>query len=288
MLLLLGSSGYVGSAFGRYFDSRGLPWRAVTRQEFDAHRPERLTQLIRDSGADFLVNAAGYTGRPNIEACESQKAECLLGNAVLPGMIRSACEAAGIPWGHVSTGCIYSGHRPDGQGFREEDPPTFSFRSNYCSFYSGSKALGEEVLEGAEHCYLWRLRIPFDGDEHPRNYLSKLMAFPRLLDVENSLSHLGDFVASCVACREKQVPFGTYNLTNPGSITTRQVAERIRQLLLPNREFSFFDGESDILRNAAAVPRSNCVLDTTKSEAAGIALRPIGEAIDEALRGWKS
>jgi dTDP-4-dehydrorhamnose reductase len=288
MLLLLGSSGYVGQAFARYLDSRALPWRGVSRQDFDAHQPERLTQLIRETRADFLVNAAGYTGRPNIEACETHKAECLLGNAVLPGTIRSACESAGIAWGHVSTGCIYSGHRVDGQGFREEDPPTFSFRSDYCSFYSGSKALGEEVLQGAAQCYLWRLRIPFDGMAHPRNYLSKLMAYPRLLDVENSISHLGDFVASCLACHEKQVPYGTYNLTSPGSITTRQIAGRIRALLLPDREFSFFDGGSDFLRNAATVPRSNCVLDTTKSETAGIALRPIGEAIDDALRNWKS
>ncbi len=287
MILLLGSSGYVGHAFARYFNAHGLTWRGVARQEYDSHRPDRLLHLIEQSGADFLVNAAGYTGRPNIEACENQKAECLLGNAVLPGMIRAACAAAAIPWGHVSTGCIYTGHRPDGQGFQEEDPPNFSFRSNYCSFYSGTKALGEEILQGADQCYLWRLRIPFDALAHPRNYLSKLMAYPRLLDVENSLSHLGDFVASAMDCRQKQVPYGTYNLTNPGSVTTREVAARIRELLLPDREFSFFSGESDFLRNAASVPRSNCVLDTTKSEQAGIALRPIHEAIDHALTHWQ-
>ena len=46
----------------------------------------------------------------------------------------------------------------------EDDDPNFSFRSPPCSFYSGSKALGEEVLEGAENCYIWRLRIPFNQE----------------------------------------------------------------------------------------------------------------------------
>ena len=33
----------------------------------------------------------------------------LQGNAVLPGIIREVCEDLKIPWGHVSSGCIYSG-----------------------------------------------------------------------------------------------------------------------------------------------------------------------------------
>ena len=37
---------------------------------------------------------------------------------------------------------------PDGAGFTEDDPPNFTFRAGPCSFYSGTKALGEEVLAG--------------------------------------------------------------------------------------------------------------------------------------------
>ena len=67
--------------------------------------------------------------KPNVDACEVHKAECLAGNAVLPGTIAQACEAANVPWGHVSSGCIYTGSRPDGSGFTEEDAPNFSFPS---------------------------------------------------------------------------------------------------------------------------------------------------------------
>ena len=143
-----------------------------------------------------------------------------------------------------------------------------------------------EVLEGAASCYLWRLRIPFDHVDSPRNYLSKLLSYARLLEAENSISHLGDFVSACLACHEKQVPFGTYNLTNPGTVTTHEVAALLRERIAPAKTFDFFSDESEFMRLAAKTPRSNCVMDTTKSETAGIAMRPIAEALDEALSRW--
>lgn len=168
MILLLGASGYVGSAFERYLTAEGLEWQPVSRSDTDVYDRTALRDRIRASGADLLINCAGYTGKPNVDACELHKAETLMGNAVLPGIIREVCEEEGLPWGQVSSGCIYTGRREDGKGFSEEDAPNFSFRSPPCSFYSGTKALGEEVLEGAENCYVWRLRIPFDHRDSPR------------------------------------------------------------------------------------------------------------------------
>src|SRR6185312_2877349 len=134
-----------------------------------------LTELLRREKPEFLINAAGYTGKPNVDACELHKSECLMGNAVLPGTIAQACADAGVPWGHVSSGCIYSGRNLDGSAFKENDPPNFTFRTNHCSFYSGTKALGEEVLAGTPNLFVWRLRIPFNEVDTPRNYLTKLM-----------------------------------------------------------------------------------------------------------------
>lgn len=287
MILLLGASGYVGTAFRRLLQARGIAWQSVSRADSNGYDTDTLVRRIRGSGASFLINAAGYTGKPNVDACEQHKADCLDGNAVLPGRIRQACERAGIPWGHVSSGCIFRGRRADGGGFREDDSPNFCFRGGDGSFYSGTKALGEEILAGAS-CYIWRLRIPFDRHDNPRNYLSKLMAYPRLLEAENSISHLGDFVASCLACHERQVPFGVYHLTNPGVVTTREVTALLQRRLVPGRRFEFFADEAEFMRLAAAVPRSNCALDTAKAEACGVGMRPVREALADALDNWKS
>jgi dTDP-4-dehydrorhamnose reductase len=286
MILLLGGSGYIGTAFRKHLEQQGIPYRNATRAKSDYTQPAILVRLLRELKPDFLINCAGYTGKPNVDACELHKTECLLGNAVIPGIIGKACEQAGIPWGHVSSGCIYNGIRPDGQGFTENDPPNFSFRQNNCSFYSGTKALGEELLAGAGNCFVWRLRIPFNNENSPRNYLHKVMHYERLLDARNSLSQLNEFVRATLECWERQVPFGIYNVTNPGSVSTREVVEMILKSSIMKKDFNFFRDEEEFMRVAAKTPRSNCVLDTHKLQRAGIKMTEVHEAIEQALRTW--
>lgn len=287
MIYLLGGSGYVGHAYQALLTRKGIPFRNLKRSELDYSDVGQLAAALKADRPAFLINAAGYTGKPNVDACELHKTECLFGNAVLPGRIAEACTAAGVPWGHVSSGCIYTGSRPDGSGFTEADAPNFTFRQNNCSFYSGTKALGEEVLAGLPDVYLWRLRIPFDEVDSPRNYLTKLMRYQRLLEAENSISQLAEFVGATFACWEKRIPFGTYNVTNPGKVTTREVVDLIRASGVCTKQFEFFKDESDFMHTAAKTPRSNCVMESTKLAQAGIKLTEVHEAIARDLRAWR-
>ena len=284
MIILLGKTGYIGSQILESFNQSGLEISGISREEIDYYNHSELRNLLREVNASFLINAAGFTGKPNVDACETEKYECLQGNAVLPGIIREVCEDLKISWGHVSSGCIYSGRRPDGKGWREDDEPNFSFRSPPCSFYSGTKALGEEVLEGAENCFVWRLRIPFNHESSPRNYLQKLLNYENLLEAENSVSHLEEFCQKCIECFTKDVEPGIYNMTNPGSITTSQVTEWMIKEGLSEKKFNFFKTEEEFMEKAAKTPRSNCVLDTSKAEKAGIGMRPVEEAMIDSIR----
>lgn len=286
MIVLLGGSGYVGQAYQQLLQQLEIPYHSLARSEFDYTNPSLLTDFLSETKPEFLINSAGYTGKPNVDACETDKANCLFGNGVLPGFIRLACEATDTPWGHVSSGCIYSGERPGGGGFKEEDAPNFCFRTNNCSFYSGTKALGEETLQDAQNCYIWRLRIPFNAVESSRNYLTKLMRYNSLLDAANSISQLNEFVRATFECWQKRVPFGTYHVTNPGSVTTKEVVELIRKSGVCKKEFSFFENESEFMKKAAKTPRSNCVMDSTKLQNVGIQMTEVHEAIEQALANW--
>jgi dTDP-4-dehydrorhamnose reductase len=285
---ILGASGYVGSAYQRLLEHRGVPFRALPRNVLDYYNRATLTAALHEARPPFVVNCAGYTGKPNVDACELHKTECLNGNAILPGILREACEATGTPWGHVSSGCIFTGRRSDGGGFRETDVPNFSFRTNNCSFYSGTKALGEEILDGARDCFVWRLRIPFNEVDSPRNYLTKVMRYDRLLEAENSLSQLDEFVRATWECWERRVPFGIYNVTNPGSVTTREVVDLIKHSGVSKKDFQFFTDEADFMQKAAKTPRSNCVLDSSKLLAAGIVMSEVHDAIAQALKNWRT
>ena len=283
-MIVLGSTGYIGSKFVNFFDALGYEAMGVSRSELDYTNPETLRSWLKSRNPRFVINSAGYTGKPNVDACELAKAECLSGNAVLPGIIREVCEDLNIPWGHVSSGCIYSGRRQDGKGWAEEDEPNFSFRSPPCSFYSGSKALGEEVLRGASNAFIWRLRIPFNQEKNPRNYLQKLLNYNRLLEAENSVSHLEEFVEKSINCFQKEIEPGVYNMTNQGSITTRQVTNWMLEEGVTDKNFNFFENEAEFMDQAAKTPRSNCVLDTSKSQKAGIGMKCVEEAMRESMR----
>jgi nucleoside-diphosphate-sugar epimerase len=173
------------------------------------------------------------------------------------------------------------------QGFAETDEPNFTFRRPPCSFYSGSKALAEDAIREVGRNYIWRLRIPFDELDNPRNYLSKLQNYAKVYDNVNSLSHRADFVEACLELWERRAPFGAYNLTNPGFVTASQVVEMIQRILKPDRVFEYWAGDAEFYRAAAKTPRSNCILDTAKALAAGIPLRPVEEALAESLRQWR-
>jgi dTDP-4-dehydrorhamnose reductase len=312
MILILGASGYIGQAFERELARRRCPYQPVFRRGTDYTRFDTLTSLIQDSRATFLINAAGFTPRPNVDACETARAETLQGNALLPLTIAHACLAAGIPWGHVSSGCIYSGAyvtqagctrvekdlsqprlkalaeaSPEAfGGFSETDEPNFTFRQPPCSFYSGTKALAEESILHLGRSYLWRVRLPFDQFDNDRNYISKLLRYAKLYDNVNSLSHRADSVNACLDLWDKRAPFGIYNVTNPGFVTTRQVAGLIQKQLKLPRAFEFWANDAEFYKHAAKAPRSNCILDNSKLLGAGIKMRSAREALLDALQNW--
>lgn len=313
MIVLLGGTGYVGEAFQRQLEADGKSFVNLRRSQVDYTRFKSLLSALRELKPSFLVNCAGYTGKPNVDACETNRADTLQGNALFPLTVAQACEVAGVPWGHVSSGCIYSGAKitengvqrvePDltqpalaalverdpsaVAGFTEEDEPNFTFRRPPCSFYSGTKALGEEALKPFEQVFIWRLRIPFDEIDGSRNYLSKIQRYSKVYENVNSVSHRGDFARACLALWNQRAPFGAYNVTNPGWITTRQVTVMIERILKPARSFEFWTDDAEFYRVAAKTPRSNCVMDVSKLLATGVRLRSVHEALEQSLRDWK-
>src|ERR1043166_6748530 len=103
-IVLLGGTGYIGQAFARELRERGRNFVAPARKEMDYTRFETLLNFLRETRPGFLINAAGYTGKPNVDACEVARAETLQGNTLFPQTVAQACEVAGVPWGHVSSG----------------------------------------------------------------------------------------------------------------------------------------------------------------------------------------
>ena len=287
MILLLGASGYVGGALAANLQTRGLPFSAPSHAELDAGSKDALAAVLDALHPDFVINAIGFTGRPNIDGTEFEKLHCLTANTTVPGVLAEVLADRGIPWGHVSSGCIFDGARADGSPFTETDPPNFAFSHPEASWYSRTKAMAETLLADHPDCVVWRLRIPFDQFDHERNYLSKLMRYDRLLEVTNSISQLQEFAGACVETLVRRLPGGLYNVTNPGAITTSEAAEIIRKSGLCDKTFRYFENEDTFLSAPGRVKRASCILSSEKLAAAGIKMREVHEAVARSLRNWQ-
>lgn len=313
MVFLLGASGYIGQAFADELSRRKIPFNPVSRARLDYTNFRTLRAALLKDKPEFVVNAAGFTGKPNVDACENQRGETVAGNVTLAQTVAQACDSAGVGLGFVSSGCIYTGAKVRQEsgawavedrlteplvsellakrsdrvaGFAEGDEPNFCFGHNNCSFYSGTKALAEEVMTGFPDFYVWRLRIPFDEFDGNRNYLSKVQRYAKVYQNWNSVSHRRDFAAACLDTWIQKVPGGVYNVVNPGYVSTREVVEKIQKRLKPGWTPVFWQSDDEFYRFGAVTQRSNCILDTTKIVKAGIRIRPVGEALDEALARW--
>ena len=283
MYIILGKNGYIAEAITKELKSRDLPHVAWSRSEVDYTNLAELKYNLYVLGDDLhVINCAGYIGKPNVDACELAKADCIEGNVLFPSMVAQLCADLDHQYTHISSGCIYGGYE---KHFTEQDASNFDFQNG--SFYSGTKALAEKIVKkNNPESYIFRLRIPFDEYASPRNYLTKLMSYDTLLDAENSLSHRGDFAKYAIELIIQKVPHGIYNITNKGSITTQQVVELIKKHKLSNKDFQFFTNLDDFMQQITA-PRSNCVLDTSKIEQY-IKIRTAEQALEDALSKYKA
>jgi dTDP-4-dehydrorhamnose reductase len=247
--------GYIGEHIAKELSSQNLQYQWINHTD------------VVPNGTTVIINAAGYTGSPNVDACEIHKQETIDGNVLWP--LRLENQFPDTPIIHISSGCIYTGYTFE--GWTEEDKPNFDFSNG--SFYSGSKALGQEVLMPflKSKSYLLRIRMPFGDEDHPKNFLTKMKTYKKLISYDNSLSYVPDVARVAVHFATTRPTPGIYNVCNPGYSNAREIT----QMMDINKEW-FTEEE---FKKATVAPRSNCILSTIKLQS----IFPI-QRVDTALR----
>lgn len=237
MITLIGH-GYIGKNIAAEMCKQNLPHYWILHTD----------SIPKDTSA--IINAAGYTGSPNVDACEMHKQETINGNVIWPVLLENSFPTTPII--HISTGCVYTGYQ---RHFTEDDSPNFDFNNG--SFYSGSKALAQKLLlPFMDKSYLLRVRMPFGDEEHPRNLLTKMKNYQKLVSYDNSLSYMPDVAKFAIACAVGGIPKGIYNVCNPGFSNALEIIGMmgIEKEFLTDEQF----------KQTTLAPRSNCILSTDK------------------------
>ncbi|TPX72987.1 hypothetical protein SpCBS45565_g00146 [Spizellomyces sp. 'palustris'] len=274
--LIFGANGWIAGLLKELLEKQGkevkgtlvrLEEREAVCKELDAYKPTRV------------FNCAGVTGRPNVDWCEDNKQATIRSNVIGTLNLADCCFLRGIHMTNFATGCIYTydeKHKEHGVGYTEEDEPNFAG-----SYYSYTKAMVEKMIKVYDNVLTLRLRMPVSDDLNPRNFVTKITKYERVVDVPNSNTILHDLLPASLVMAENKLT-GVFNFTNPGAISHNEVLALYKKHVDPNFAWKNFtvEEQSKILKAG----RSNCELDTTKLTTTlakfGITIPEIHEAYD--------
>jgi len=138
-IMVIGSTGMLGSSVGRYFLNNNIDTTLTYRKEslrygeknikFDILSKSDIHSLFNDY-YDYYINCAGSIK----QKISQENKEDILINSVFPWKLADMCEKHGSKLIHITTDCVFSGNL----GKYSED-----FTHDCLDFYGKTKSLGE-------------------------------------------------------------------------------------------------------------------------------------------------
>ncbi|KAL3508985.1 hypothetical protein ACH5RR_028386 [Cinchona calisaya] len=256
--LIYGKTGWIGGLLGKLCDKQEIPF------EYGKGRLQERSQLladIRNVKPTHILNAAGVTGRPNVDWCELHKPETIRTNVVGTLTLADVCREHGLLMVNFATGCIfeYDYNHPieSGIGFKEEDKPNFTG-----SFYSKTKAMVEELLKEYDNVCTLRVRMPISSDlNNPRNFITKIARYDKVVNIPNSMTVLDELLPISIEMAKRNCK-GIWNFTNPGVVSHNEILEMYRDYIDPTFKWTNFTLEEQA--KVIVAPRSNNEMDASK------------------------
>lgn len=231
---------------------------------YDVHHDGWLCQIY-GLKLDYVVNCAGYTGYPNVDACENDKNLVYNSNAVLPIQIYNYCQDKNIRYAHFSSGCIYQGNIKN----KYADPNFFG------STYSISKGISDNYLKWRS--LVFRIRMPFTGEHEQKNLISKIYKYSTTGKLfnggQNSLTNVDEAVTIACDLIESRA-MGPYNLVNKYSLDMEQIVKMM------NIDAKWFDNAGSFYETTKCY-RSNCTIPAYEK------MSTIEESMSKAIESWK-
>ena len=269
--ILIFGAGWLGN---KYKDYLGATLSAVNITD-----KKSVEKELYEQKPDVVINTAGKTGRPNIDWCEDHKIETIESNTIGPIVLMNACLAKNIHLVHLSSGCIFNGASAHTNGFTEEDSP------NPVSFYSWTKTWADEVLKNFPVLIL-RLRMPVDSLPNPRNLITKLSNYKKIIDVKNSITIVDDLLFATRELIHKKKT-GIYNITNPQPVKHKDIMGWYKKIINQKQKYKMIPPQDLIDKKMTKAGRSNCILDTSKLQKEGIILHNTKDAIIACMKEYK-
>lgn len=274
MKILIIGGGYIGN---RCHDS----WSDSVLETGMIYSKDDVIAMIDKHNPDVILNAAGVRGKPNVDWCETNQMDTILGNTKLPIIMAEAAAEKNVYLLHIGSGCVFYGdsHHND-QKWREDD------HANPLAVYSRAKYAADLVLSTLPNVGIARIRMPIDWVPSPFNMIDKLTTYPKVIDVENSATIIDDMIDVFYQLMEKKGE-GIFHVTNPGTVRHREIVDLYNEIMEENVNPEWITPEELVAKGLAAKTRSNNFLHSDKLEKIGIKMRDMKSAIRDTMVKYK-
>ena len=120
----------------------------------------------------------------------------------------------------------------------------------------------EELLKEYENVCTLRVRMPISSDlSNPRNFITKISRFNKVVNIPNSMTVLDELLPISVEMARRNCR-GIWNFTNPGVVSHNEILEMYKKYINPSFKCSNFTLEEQAKVIVAA--RSNNEMDASK------------------------
>ncbi|GAU89560.1 hypothetical protein RvY_02097 [Ramazzottius varieornatus] len=294
--LIYGHSGWIGQQFCEAVKSAGDKAYPGGRVRFvqdviadvEKWNPDRVVcALGRTSGP--LNNTVDYLEQPGKL---TDNVGSNLTAPVLVALATSGLHGRSIPLLYIGSGCIFeydATHTVGGHGFREDENANF-----FGSSYSIVKGQTDLLMKGFPHVLNARVRMPISVQSNPRDFITKIVGYKKIISVKNSMTILSDWIPFLIALLV-HMKTGTINAVNPGSIDHDTVLKqyessaktKLNYILVPPSEQSDLvvaKRSNNLLTADKAIVMMNELIQETKNRySVPAVLKPINERIMEIL-----
>ncbi len=271
MKILIFGNGYIGNRCAEVWGDEAIVSNAHVKSMEDA-----LAEIQKHQ-PDAVLNAAGVKGRPNVDWCEDNQLVTMQGNTLMPLHLAEACQQAGVYMLHMGSGCIFYGDSPhEDNAWREND------HGNPEPVYSRTKWAADLVLSTLPNVGVARIRMPLDWKPAEGNLINKLAAYPKVIDVENSVTVIDDMVDVFRQLLEKKGE-GIFHVTNPGTLKHKELLEMYKELVDSDHSCEWISNDELVSQGLAKKGRSNNFLHNGRLAEYDIQMRQVHEALRDTM-----
>ena len=291
-ILIFGGNGWIGQQFVSALNE-SIGYRiAATRvdldriadleQEIDAFAPTHIISFLGRTHGDKFTTI-DYLEQPG------KLVENVRDNLMAPIILAQLSADRGIHYTYLGTGCIFNDADPCGElahAFKEADAPNFfgssysivkGFTDRFMAWRHGQPGHKQAILN-------LRIRMPIVGEDHPRNFITKITHYAKVCSIPNSMSVLPELLPMALELMRSRY-VGTLNFTNPGVISHNDILTLYKQHVDPAFEWRNFSlAEQDAV---LASKRSNNWLDTHELQRLFPNVRTIRDAVETLMKSYK-